>query len=115
MRRWTDTGLRTCTHICIAARFWKELAAGSSGIPEGSFLNCVREDPLRKGLRYACTELGVYVSFNDGESWPIRCGATSGGFGSDLVVHGDDLVVATHGRSFWILDDASPLRQMNRR
>ena len=93
--------------------FGKSWQQASSGIPEGSFLNCVREDPLRKGLLYACTELGVYVSFNDGDSWQslqLNMPAVSI---RDLVVHGDDLVVATHGRSFWILDDADPLRQMN--
>jgi photosystem II stability/assembly factor-like uncharacterized protein len=93
--------------------FGKTWQQASSGIPEGSFLNCVREDPLRKGLLYACTELSVYVSFNDGDSWQslqLNMPATSV---RDLVVHGDDLVVATHGRSFWILDDASPLREMN--
>src|SRR5258708_1945822 len=93
--------------------FGKTWQQASSGIPEGSFLNCIREDPLRKGLLYACTELGVYVSFNDGDSWQslqLNMPATSV---RDLVVHGDDLVIATHGRSFWILDDATPLRQMN--
>jgi photosystem II stability/assembly factor-like uncharacterized protein len=93
--------------------FGKSWQQASSGIPEGSFLNCVREDPLRKGLLYACTELGVYVSFNDGDSWQslqLNMPTTSI---RDLAVHGDDLVVATHGRSFWILDDASPLREMS--
>src|SRR5205085_1990303 len=91
-------------------RSWQRV---SSGIPEGSFLNCIREDPIRKGLLYACTEMGVYVSFNDGDSWQslqLRMPATSV---RDLVVHGDDLVIATHGRSFWILDNISPLRQLN--
>jgi len=85
----------------------------SNGIPDGSFLNCIREDPIRKGLLYACAELGVYVSFNDGDSWQslqLNLPATSV---RDLVVHGDDLVVATHGRSFWILDNVTPLRQWN--
>ena len=93
--------------------FGKSWQQVSNGIPEGSFLNCVREDPRRKGLLYACTELGVYVSFDDGDSWQslqLNMPATSI---RDLVVHGDDLVVATHGRSFWILDDASPVRQMS--
>ena len=92
--------------------FGKTWRRTSSGIPEGSFLNCVREDPLRKGLLYACTEKGVYVSFNDGDSWQslqLNMPTTSI---RDLVVHGDDLVIATHGRSFWILDDATPLREM---
>jgi hypothetical protein len=89
---------------------WQQV---SSGIPEGNFLNCVREDPLRKGLLYACTEKGVYVSLDDGDSWQslqLNMPTTSI---RDLVVHGDDLVIGTHGRSFWILDDATPLRQMN--
>lgn len=93
--------------------FGKTWQQASGGIPEGSFLNCVREDSLRKGLLYACTELGVYISFNDGDSWQslqLNMPATSV---RDLVIHGDDLVIATHGRSFWILDDASPLREMN--
>ena len=92
--------------------FGKSWQQASSGIPEGSFLNCVREDPLRKGLLYACTEKGVYVSFDEGDSWQslqLNMPTTSV---RDLVVHGDDLVIATHGRSFWILDDAAPLREM---
>jgi len=92
--------------------FGKTWQRTSSGIPEGSFLNCVREDPLRKGLLYACTEKGVYVSFNDGDSWQslqLNMPTTSI---RDLVAHGDDLVIATHGRSFWILDDATPLREV---
>jgi hypothetical protein len=93
--------------------FGKTWQQASSGISEGSFLNCVREDPLRKGLLYACTELGVYISFNDGDSWQSLQLNMPAASIRDLVVHGDDLVVATHGRSFWILDDASPLRQMN--
>ena len=93
--------------------FGKSWQRVSSGIPEGSFLNCVREDPARKGLLYACTEMGAYVSFNDGDSWQalqLNLPTTSV---RDLVIHGDDLVIATHGRSFWILDDISTLRQMN--
>ncbi len=84
----------------------------SHGIPEGSFLNCVREDSARKGLLYAGTEMGVFVSFNDGEDWQalqLNLPTTSV---RDLVVHGDDLVIATHGRSFWVLDNVTPLRQM---
>jgi photosystem II stability/assembly factor-like uncharacterized protein len=100
-------------HLYRTRDFGKSWQQASSGIPEGSFLNCVREDPLRKGLLYACTELGVYVSFDDGDSWQsLQLNMPSTSI-RDLVVHGDDLVVATHGRSFWVLDDASPLRQMN--
>ena len=81
------------------------------GIPEGSFVRAVREDPKRKGLLYAGTETGMYISYNDGANWekfqlnlpttPVH----------DLVVKGDDLVLATHGRGFWVLDDLAPVRQ----
>jgi len=92
--------------------FGKNWELVSNGIPEGYFLNCVREDPVRKGLLYACTEKGVFVSFDDGQHWQslqMNLPTTSV---RDLVIHGDDLVIATHGRSFWILDDIAPLRQM---
>jgi photosystem II stability/assembly factor-like uncharacterized protein len=83
----------------------------SSGIPEGSFLNCVREDPKVAGLLYACTEKGVYVSFDDGDDWqPLQLNLPTTSV-RDLVVHDDDLVIATFGRSFWVLDDVTPLRQ----
>jgi photosystem II stability/assembly factor-like uncharacterized protein len=84
----------------------------TNGIPDDDFTRVIREDPERRGLLYAGTELGVYVSFDDGANWskletnlpvvPIY----------DLIVKNGDLVAATHGRSFWILDDVSPLRQM---
>jgi photosystem II stability/assembly factor-like uncharacterized protein len=95
--------------------FGKSWQQVSNGIPEGSFLNCVREDPQRKGLLYACTEKGVYVSFDDGDNWQslqLNLPVTSV---RDLVIHEDDLVVATFGRSFWVLDDITPLRQLNPR
>jgi photosystem II stability/assembly factor-like uncharacterized protein len=93
--------------------FGKTWQRVSGGIPDGSFLNCVREDPARKGLLYACTEKGVYVSFDDGDDWQslqLNLPVTSV---RDLVVHENDLVVATFGRSFWILDDVTPLRQFD--
>jgi photosystem II stability/assembly factor-like uncharacterized protein len=89
-------------------RSWSRITAG---IPAGAFTRVVREDPVRRGLLYAGTESGLYVSLDDGASWqrfqlnlpvvPI----------TDLEVKGRDLVVATQGRSFWILDDLSPLRR----
>ena len=82
------------------------------GIPSGHFVNAVREDPQRRGLLYAATEEGVNVSFDDGDHWQslqLNLPVTSV---RDLLVHGDDLVIATHGRSFWILDDITPLRQL---
>jgi hypothetical protein len=93
--------------------FGKTWQRTSNGIPEGSFLNCVREDPVRKGLLYACTEKGVYASFDDGDDWhslQLNLPVTSV---RDLVVHENDLVIATFGRSFWILDDVTPLRQID--
>jgi len=95
--------------------FGKSWQRVSSGIPQGSFLNCVREDRVRKGLIYACTEKGVYISFNDGDDWEslqLNLPITSV---RDLVVHENDLAVATFGRSFWILDDVTPLRQLDAR
>jgi photosystem II stability/assembly factor-like uncharacterized protein len=88
---------------------WKEIVKGLLGDP----VNAVREDPVRKGLLYAGTERMVHVSFDDGESWqPLRLNMPATSI-RDLVVHGDDLVVGTHGRGFWILDDVTPLRQLD--
>ena len=93
--------------------FGKSWQRVSNGIPEGSFLNCVREDPVRKGLLYVCTEKGVYISFNDGDEWqPLQLNLPVTSV-RDLVVHDDDLVIATFGRSFWVLDDVTPLRQFD--
>jgi photosystem II stability/assembly factor-like uncharacterized protein len=90
-------------------RTWKRI---EGGIPDGAAVRSVREDPVKRGLLYAGTERGVFVSLDDGGHWrslqlnlpavPVH----------DLIVKNDDLVAATHGRSFWILDDISPLRQM---
>ncbi len=83
-----------------------------NGIADDAFVRSVREDPKRKGLLYAGTETGVYVSFDDGEGWqslqlnlpvvPV----------TDLAVKEDDPVAATQGRAFWILDDLTPLHQL---
>jgi photosystem II stability/assembly factor-like uncharacterized protein len=87
---------------------WQEIVRG---LPEGP-VNAVREDPVRKGLLFAGTERAVFVSFNDGDDWqPLRQNMPATSI-RDLVVHENDLVVGTHGRSFWILDDISPLRQL---
>ena len=87
---------------------WTKL---TKGIPDGSFVRAVREDPKKRGLLYAGTEDGVYVSFNDGAEWrTLKLNLPSTPV-HDLVIKGNDLVVATHGRAFWILDDVSPLRQ----
>jgi photosystem II stability/assembly factor-like uncharacterized protein len=83
----------------------------SGGIGDRAFLNAVREDPQRRGLLYAATELGVYVSFDDGDHWQSLQLNLPVSSVRDLVVHGSDLVIATHGRGFWILDNMTPLRQ----
>ncbi len=89
---------------------WQKITAG---LPADAPVNVVREDPERKGLLYAGTESTVYYSLNDGESWqPLRLNLPVTSV-RDLVVHQDDLVIGTHGRGFWILDDVTPLRQMN--
>ncbi|MFN0088483.1 MAG: WD40/YVTN/BNR-like repeat-containing protein [Blastocatellia bacterium] len=91
-------------------RSWKRIVRG---IPDGTIVNVVREDPRRKGLLYAGTEQAVYVSFDDGENWqPLRLNMPASSI-RDLVVKDDDLVVGTHGRGFWILDDITPLRQLD--
>ena len=91
---------------------WTHVAAG---IPDGGVVNAVREDPQRRGLLFAGTEQAVYVSFDDGDEWQslrLNMPATSI---RDLVIKDDDLVIGTHGRSFWILDDITPLRQVGSR
>jgi photosystem II stability/assembly factor-like uncharacterized protein len=89
---------------------WTEIVAG---IPNGETVNAVREDPRRKGLLFAGTERAVYVSFDDGARWqPLRLNMAASSV-RDLIVKDDDLVAATHGRGFWILDDITPLRQID--
>jgi photosystem II stability/assembly factor-like uncharacterized protein len=85
----------------------------TTGIPDNDFTRVIREDPLRRGLLYAGTETGLYVSFDDGAHWQsLRLNMPAVPI-HDCVIKDDDLVVATHGRSFWILDDISPLRQVS--
>jgi photosystem II stability/assembly factor-like uncharacterized protein len=96
----TRDGGKTWTHI-------------ANGIPDGAPVNVVREDPKRKGLLFAGTEREVYVSFNDGDTWQsLRLNMPASSV-RDLIVKGDDLAVATHGRGFWILDNITPLRQLD--
>lgn len=85
----------------------------TNGLPANEPINVVREDPKRKGLLYAGSENAVYVSFDDGEHWQslrLNMPATSI---RDLVIKDDDLVLGTHGRGFWIMDDITPLRQIS--
>jgi photosystem II stability/assembly factor-like uncharacterized protein len=89
---------------------WRRI---DSGLPRGSFVNVVREDPVRPGLLYTGTEFGIYVSFDDGAHWQSLQQNLPITSVRDIDVHGDDLVIATHGRGFWIMDDMTALRQMS--
>jgi len=99
-------------YIYKTGDFGKTWLKITKGIPDGAYVHVVREDPVKPGMLYAGTETGVFVSYDAGASWqslqlnlpvsPIH----------DLVLKNNDLLVATHGRSFWILDDISPLRQL---
>ncbi len=94
-----------------AGKTWTEIVNGLPNDP----INVVKEDPIRKGLLFAGSERAVYVSFDDGANWQslrLNMPATSI---RDLVIKDDDLVIGTHGRSFWILDDITPLRQIDLR
>jgi len=93
---------------------WDLLTDGRNGIPANHFVRVVREDSDRKGLLYAGTEFGMYISFDDGAHWQkfqLNLPVTPI---TDLMVYRKDLLVATQGRSFWILDDLSPLHQINK-
>ena len=99
-------------HIYRTRDYGKSWTEITKGIPAGGASNVVREDPERKGLLFAGTEGSVYVSFNEGDDWqPLQLNLPHTSM-RDLAIHGDDLIVATHGRSFWILDDITPLRQL---
>lgn len=84
----------------------------SQGLPEADYTRVVREDPAQRGLLYAGTETGIYVSFDDGASWISMRGNLPVVPVYDLLVKENDLVAATHGRSFWVLDDLTVLRQV---
>ncbi|HUR00094.1 MAG TPA: glycosyl hydrolase, partial [Gemmatimonadaceae bacterium] len=90
---------------------WKEIVVG---IPDNEVVNAVREDPVTRGLLFAGTERAVYFSTDDGDNWQSLRQNMPATSIRDLVIHDDDIVVGTHGRSFWILDDMSPLRQLGR-
>lgn len=93
-----------------AGRTWTEI---TKGLPGGSYLQTVKEDPQRRGLLFAGTERSVFVSFDDGDHWQSLQLNVPPASMRDLAIHGDDLIVATHGRGFWVLDDITALRQIN--
>ncbi|MFC1661000.1 WD40/YVTN/BNR-like repeat-containing protein [Gemmatimonadota bacterium] len=90
---------------------WTLLTSGANGIPADHWVRVVREDDVRKGLLYAGTEFGIFVSLDDGNRWqPLQMNLPATPV-TDLKVHRGDLVVATQGRSFWVLDDLTPIRE----
>ena len=100
-------------YIFKTADLGKTWTSITNGIPDGAYVHAVREDPKKKELLYAGTELGVYISFDSGAHWqPLQLNLPPSPI-HDLVVKDNDLVVATHGRSFWVLDNITPLRQVN--
>ncbi len=113
MPRSAASGLTICiptsTALTTAARRWQLI---TNGLPDDAPVDTVREDPVRRGLLFAGTETAVWVSFDDGDHWQslqLNLPHTSM---RDLWIHENDLIVATHGRSFWMLDDITPLRQL---
>ena len=92
-----------------AGKTWQKI---TNGLTPGVYMQNVTEDPKRKGLLFAGTELSVFVSFNDGDQWqPLQLNLPHVS-NRDLAIHDNDLIVATHGRGFWVLDDITPLRQI---
>ena len=91
---------------------WREV---DGGLPADHFVSVVRADPVRPGLLYAGTDAGVFVSLDDGDHWTSLQRNLPNAWVRDLLVHGDDLVAATQGRALWVLDDVSPLRQLDAR
>lgn len=89
---------------------WQKI---TNGLPAGVYVHSVKEDPSRRGLLVAGTERGVHISFDDGDTWQslqLNLPVTSV---RDFEIYGNDLIVATHGRGFWVIDDISSLRQLN--
>ena len=116
-RRPTSPSTRSAATTCARISTARTTAAprgraSSNGLPEMGPVNVVREDPKQPGLLFAGTERAVYVSADDGERWqPLRQNMPASSI-RDLVIHDDDLVVGTHGRSIWILDNIAPLREL---
>jgi photosystem II stability/assembly factor-like uncharacterized protein len=95
-----------------SGKTWTETV---NGIPSNENVNAVREDPARRSMLFAATERAVYVSFDDGDHWQsLRLNMAASSV-RDVIVKNDDLVAATHGRGFWILDDITPLRQFDQK
>ena len=99
-------------YLWKSADYGKTWTKITTGIPSTAYTRVVREDPVRRGLLYAGTEVGVWVSMDDGANWqPLQLNLPRVSV-RDLTVHGNDLIAATHGRAFWLIDDVSPLREL---
>ncbi|HET7184013.1 MAG TPA: hypothetical protein VFI82_04970 [Terriglobales bacterium] len=99
-------------YIFVTHDFGKSWARIVNGIPSGSFVHAVRQDPVNKDMLYAGTETGVFISWDDGSHWqPLKLNLPDVPV-HDLLIKNDDLVIATHGRAFWSLDDITPLREL---
>jgi photosystem II stability/assembly factor-like uncharacterized protein len=93
-----------------SGKTWQKI---TTGLPAGVYAHVVKEDPQRRGLLFAGTERGIYVSFDDGDAWqPLQLNLPVTSV-RDVEIHGDDLIAATHGRGFWIIDDIAALRQLD--
>ena len=106
--RWDDFH----PYLYKTADYGKTWTKITGGLPDNVFTHAIREDTVRKGLLFAGTETGIWVSFDDGAGWQSLQLELPTAPVHDLAIHGNDLIVATHGRAFWILDDISPLREM---
>lgn len=106
---WQPYAFRTTDY----GKSWTRITTGSNGIPADVPVRVVREDPSREGLLYAGTEYGLYVSFDDGTTWQSFQRNLPVTPVTDIGVHQKDLVLSTMGRGFWILDDLSPLHELN--
>jgi photosystem II stability/assembly factor-like uncharacterized protein len=95
-------------HTLDAGKTWTEI---TRGLPAGIYVQTVKEDPVRRGLLFTGTERGVFVSFDAGEHWQSLQLNLPPASMRDLEIQGDDLIVATHGRGFWVIDNITPLRQ----
>src|SRR6185295_10850729 len=93
-----------------SGKSWTEI---TNGLPQGVYAQTVKEDPERPGLLFAGTERAVFVSFDDGDHWQSLQLNLPPASMRDLDVHYNDLIVATHGRGFWVLDNITALRQIN--
>jgi photosystem II stability/assembly factor-like uncharacterized protein len=99
-------------HAWRTRDFGRSWTAVGGGLPVGQFVGVLRADPVKRGLLYAGTDHGVYVSFDDGAHWQSLRRNLPTAIVTDLLVHGDDLIAATQGRAIWVMDDVAPLREL---